>query len=278
MIKKTLLVLLTSFSFVISATAATVYTAGAVSTATGGSGRGVIEPVDSILLNPAIVSQMNSKFFSVNYSKDQWGITIADNGREALFPAALAFVRNESALLSTQQLALILAHNFGHFFSVGLNVSLVEYDQLITGQSKKFQQTIGQVAIAYMPTQNFGFGIVTNRAFSSETELAPPLQVQKTFGAGLNYTYLSFIRFRFDIESAPENKTNKLVYMGGIETYMNDWIIIRLGYQNNNVVQKNYVTGGLGFAGPQFGLHYGYMQNVAERSEDKHSIDLAIPF
>ena len=85
-------------------------------------------------------------------------------------------------------------------------------------------------------------------------------------------------RFRFDIESAPENKTNRLVYMSGIETYMNDWMIFRFGYQNNNVVSKNYITAGAGFAGPQFGLHYAYVSNVADKKEDKHSIDLGIPF
>ena len=120
--------------------------------------------------------------------------------------------------------------------------------------------------------------MVANKVASSTTDLDESLQKQQTIGLGAQYTYLSFIRFRFDIESGPKNKTDRLVYMGGIETYMNDWMILRLGYQNNNVVSKNYTTAGLGFAGPQFGLHYAYISNVANNRDDQHSIDLGIPF
>ena len=35
---------------------------------------------------------------------------------------------------------------------------------------------------------------------------------------------------------APENKTDRLVYMLGLENYLNDWVVFRLGYQNNNVL------------------------------------------
>ena len=66
--------------------------------------------------------------------------------------------------------------------------------------------------------------------------------------------------------------------MAGLETYLNDWMIIRLGYQNNNVLSKNFTTAGLGFSGPQFGFHYGYLTNVSNRNEDRHTVDLGVPF
>ncbi len=274
--------ILSSFTFVLlfcfSFSSNAITTAGAISSATGGTGRGTIEPVDSILLNPAIVAQLNAKFFSVNYTKNQWGITIADNGKEALFPAALAFVHSETDLVNTQQISLVLSKLIAPYLSIGATISMVDYDQQKVVTDQKYRQTTGQVAVAYMPSKDFGFGLVANKIYSNDIQLDPNLQLQKTFGIGMNYTYLSFIRLRLDVESAPENKTNRLVYMSGLETYINDWIVVRLGYQNNNVVQKNFATAGLGFAGPQFGLHYGYMHNVVDSSEDKHSIDLGIPF
>lgn len=252
---------------------------GAVSTATGGTGRGAAEPIDSVLLNPAIVATLPTKFFSFNYTKDQWGLTIADNGHEALFPAALAFVKSDSDTFKTQQLSLALSARIASGLAVGLMGSMLEYTKTTNPLLEdKYRQSTGDLGIAYAPNKYFGLGLVANKVFSSSTDLEDALEVQKTVGLGASYTYLNFARFRLDVESAPENKTDRLVYMSGIETYMNDWVIVRLGYQNNNVVSKNYITAGLGFAGPQFGLHYGYISNVVDKKEDKHSIDLGIPF
>jgi hypothetical protein len=66
--------------------------------------------------------------------------------------------------------------------------------------------------------------------------------------------------------------------MGGLENYINDYVVFRLGYQNNQVTAKDYISAGLGFTGPQFGLHYAYISNTADKTEDKHLIDLGIPF
>ena len=95
---------------------------------------------------------------------------------------------------------------------------------------------------------------------------------------GLSYTYQNFARLRFDAESAPDNKTDKLNYMLGLENYINDWIVFRFGFQSNKIVLKDYLTAGMGFSGPQFGIHYAYISNTADKSEDKHLIDLGVPF
>lgn len=251
---------------------------GSVSTATGGSGRAAAEPVDSVLLNPAVVAELPTKFFSATYNPDSWGITISDNGKDALFPAALAFQRSDIDNLKTQQLSLALSYSYKNIVAVGTNLSMLEYNQGTQTYDQKYRQSAADFGIVINPIPAFGIALVASKAFSSKTELNESLQKQKTLGLGTQYTLMKFVRFRFDIESAPENKTDQLVYMGGVETYMNDWVVLRLGYQNNNVVGKNYSTAGIGFTGPQFGLHYAYTANVVDGSEDKHSIDLGIPF
>ena len=251
---------------------------GSVSTATGGTGRGAIEPVDGVLLNPSSVAQLKSKFFSFNYSKDQLGLTISDNGKDALFPAALAFVRSEKENFKTQDMALVIAYRVAPRLSLGTTISMVEYVQDLKGLEQKNRQTVGDIGASILINKEISVGVVANKIFSSSCELDSALQKQKSYGAGMNFTYQNFVRFRFDVESAPENKTNKLIYMGGVETYMNDWVVARFGYQNNNVLAKNYMTAGAGFAGPQFGIHYAYLTNVSDRNEDRHSVDLGIPF
>lgn len=264
------------FLFAVSSLAA--LTPGSVSTATGGSGRGTTEPVDSVFLNPASVGLLSTKFLSANYTPDQWSVTISDNGKESLFPAALSFTRSDVVGFKTQRIGLSVGYVFKKMFAIGANLSILEYSSEAINRDEKYRQTAGDLGIMFSPGPEYGIGFVANKVSSSNSDLAESLQVQQTLGFGAQYTFQSFIRFRFDIESSPKNKTDRLVYMGGVETYLNEWMIIRFGYQNNNVVRSNYSSAGLGFSGPQFGLHYAYISNVANNRDHKHSIDLGIPF
>ena len=255
---------------------------GAVSTATGGSGRGAVEPIDGILLNPATISDLPSKNFSYNYSADHWAMTVTDNGEDVYLPAALRFVKTKSSTLDTQQLGLSLASRRWKKIALGGTASLMEYTNYLSNApnvaEQKYRQSTLDLAATYAASDTLGIGLVVNKVGATQVDLAEGLQVQKTTAIGLSYTYLNFARLRFDIESAPENKMGKLVYMLGLENYLNDWVVFRLGYQNNNVLSKNYFTSGVGFAGPQFGLHYAYISNTDDKGEDKHLFDLGIPF
>lgn len=257
-----------------------VYAAvGAVSTATGGSGRGAVEPVDGILLNPAMISDLPQKTFSFNYSVDHWALTIADNGEEAYVPAAFKLVTLKTNSLETQQLGLSLASWRKKKISIGGTANIVEYtDRSSSFIEQKYRQSTLDLAATYALAPNVGVGFVANKVGASQIDLTEQSQVQQTIALGLGYTYQNFARLRFDIESAPGNKTDRLVYMLGLENYLNDWIVFRFGYQNNNVTVQNYFTAGAGFSGPQFGLHYAYISSLTGPSEEKHLIDLGIPF
>lgn len=252
---------------------------GAVSTATGGTGRGAVEPVDGVYLNPSIIADLPHKNFAVNFSADKWALSISDNGEDAYFPAAMHFVSQASETLSVQQLGLTFATPRFKKISLGLTASMIEYDQHITSTGQlTFRQSTLDLGFSFAFNKNFGFGLVANRVVASKIQLAENLQLASTVSMGMSYTYRDFARLRFDIESGPKNSTDRLAYMAGIENYLSDWMVFRLGYKNDNVVSKNYITSGLGFAGPQFGLHYAFISNPANRTEDQHLIDLGIPF
>jgi hypothetical protein len=252
---------------------------GAVSTATGGTGRGAVEPVDGVLLNPSTISDLPGKNFSVNTAHDTWAMSVADNGDDAYLPAALQFIKQNQTNLDTQQLGLSLATPRWKGMTFGLSASMVEYTQFPSEISELHsRQSVFDLSATLAFSKNFGLGLVARKVGSSRVELADALQVQKTVSMGLSYTYLNFARMRFDIESAPENKLNKLIYMAGLENYLNDWLVFRLGYKSDTVAVKDYFSAGMGFGGPQFGLHYAYISNVANKSEDQHLIDLGIPF
>lgn len=252
---------------------------GAVSTATGGTGRGAVEPVDGILLNPATVSDLPNQNFSFNYSADQWALTVTDNGHDVYLPAALKFVKSQTSALDTQQLGLSLATRRWKKIAVGISGSMIEYtNYLSSAAEQKYRQTTVDLAATYAAAANFGIGFVANKVSSGKINLDESLQIQKTMALGLSYTYQNFARIRFDVESAPDNKTDKLNYMLGLENYINDWVVFRLGFQNNKVVLKDYITAGMGFSGPQFGIHYAYISNTTDNPEEKHLIDLGVPF
>ena len=158
--KKIIFLLLVSF-FSISSFAV-LAPPGAVSMATGGSGRGATEPVDSVLLNPSLLALLPTKFFSASYTSQQWGLTISDNGKDALFPAALAFVRSDVNDFKTQQLALALSYAYKKMISVGVNVSMLEYERSQKLREQKYRQTAADVGLMYSLSPEFGIGIVGN--------------------------------------------------------------------------------------------------------------------
>lgn len=250
---------------------------GSVSAATGGTGVGTVEPTDSVLINPATIAQIPTKYFSLGYSEPRWGVTISDNGKESLFPAALGYFQYNNDFVKRKDISVGVAYPITKSFAVGANVLFLEYEEK-TSAANTHRQTAGDIGATYAINSNFAFGVLFKSLFSSNTDLAEALQRQQTTAAGMNYTFDNLSRFRFDIESNSKNKMDRLVFKYGVESFLNDWIVLRLGYQNNNVVSKNYQTAGLGFVGPQFSFHYAYLANVADSSDYRHSVDLGVPF
>lgn len=252
---------------------------GAISTATGGTGRGAIEPIDGVLLNPASISDLPNNNFSYNYSNNEWAITVSDNGHDSYIPAAFIYKKTNTDKLDTQQTGLVLSTRRWKKMTLSATASIIEYTQQIsTVNQLKHRQSAVDIASTVALGNNLGLGLVFNKVSSSDVTLDPNQQLQKTMALGISYTYQSFARFRYDVESSPDNKTERLVHMIGLENYLNDWVVFRLGYQNNNVISKNYFSAGFGFAGPQFGLHYAYVSNTRDSGEEKHCIDLGFPF
>lgn len=266
------------FATVVFSAGASAYV-GAVSTATGGTGRGAIEPADGLLLNPAVISEFPKKDFSVSYSDDDWALTVADNGKDAYFPAGLIFRRTDMTVVETQQLGLAFATPRWKRLTFGGTLSLYEYTHnLSPAVEENYKQGVLDLGLTLALTSDFGFGFVAKKVAAGMVDLPESLQVQKTIGLGMSYTYQNFARLRLDVESGPDNDTKKLVYMAGLENFLNDWLVFRLGFQNNNVVVKDYFTAGLAFVGPQFGLHYAYITDIKDKSDSKHLVDLSVPF
>ena len=249
---------------------------GAVSAATGGAGVGVLEEVDGTYLNPASIALFPKKSFAISFSKFHTNIHMTDNGRDAFFPAGLSYTKTDENQMQTQAFHLTLAYAIAENFSIGLDTGLREITR--TGIDNTFRQTVVTPGMFFQISDSFSSGLVWKNKPLTNTDLPDALDQSSTLALGFGYIYEKFAKFRADIESASNEKTDKLIYKVGLETYLNDWIITRIGYQNDNVRAQNFFTAGLGFAGPQFGLHYAYQAEARNSRDTLHTIDLNIPF
>jgi len=248
---------------------------GAVSGATAGSGVGNNEVVDGVYLNPATISLFAQKSFAASYSKNHLNVHFTDNGKDALFPASLIYTSNDINGLKTRGYHLAFAYSFWGQLALGVDASMREISADFLPE--KYNQTVVSTGLFYQ-NDGWGLGVVSKNKPLSNTTLTDDLDQTATVAAGVSWIYENFAKFKADVESAEDQKANKVIYMFGLETYINDWVVTRFGYRNDNVHSLNYFTAGLGFLGPQFGLNYAYQNEARSTTDPLHTIDLNIPF
>lgn len=270
------LVLIFSVVLFQTVTALAYDSVGSVSAATGGTGVGTIEAVDGAFTNPASIALFPTKSFSLAYSKNNTAVTLADNGEDVLFAAALGYTQEDIDPLLTKVAHLAIAHTIYKKIALGVDVGFRELK--LDSSDLKFRQTVGTAGLTAEITPWLTAGIVSKNYAFNDTDLPDTVDKNATVAVGFALVHEDFAKLRFDVESGPNQTTTKLKYKTGIETYINDWIITRIGYQNDNVNAMNFFTAGVGFSGPQFGLHYAYQSEAQSKVDTLHSVDLSVPF
>ena len=249
---------------------------GAVSGSTGGAGVGSMEDVDGVYLNPASIALFPKKSFAASFSKVHTNIHMTDNGRDALFPASLSYTKSDENGLQNQSYNLVIAYPLSASFALGSEISLRELKVDVIDE--KYRQTLISPAVFYQILDSVSMGLVWKNKELSDTDLTDVLDKTSTVAVGFAYLYEKFAKVRFDVETAENEKTNKMIYKFGLETFVNDWIVTRFGYQNDNAHSLNFFPAAVGFVGPQFGLHYAYQSEARNIRDPLHTIDLNIPF
>jgi hypothetical protein len=126
-------------------------------------------------------------------------------------------------------------------------------------------------------TENISLGLVLDDFLGASPSIPEDLKLKSNVGLGFSYNYKRVIRTKIDFVSGSNNNFGKPTLSGGVETFMNKWLIIRLGLGRNQERSSNIFAGGLGFQGPKFGVHYAYQSTQEEQNLNRHSVDLAIP-
>lgn len=261
---------------------------GAVSTATAGSGRASVEVTDSSYLNPATLPFVKGYNITSSYSSaasaagsnqtSEMGLTIIDNTKDTIVPTSLGYnqgtvTRPDQTRASSRDIHLAFGERFSQNFSFGL-AGHYKNDRT---DLDSYGQTNLTLAGAMAVTENIGFGLVFDDFLPAPAEVPDDLKVRSAIGLGFSYNYKRVIRTKIDLVSAGGGSFSKPTVSGGIETFMNKWLILRVGLGRNQEKSANILAGGLGFQGPKFGINYAYQSIQEDQNRSRHSVDLAIP-
>lgn len=259
---------------------------GAVSSATANTGRAAVEISDSAYMNPASLAYMMGYTFTSSYSStiasgeqqgNDFSLSLMDNMKETVIPTGLAYTQlkrdSGSYDLTTRDFRLSVGNFIGKKLALGLSLHLKD-DQFPTN---RFQQTNFSLGMIYAINNDLGLGFTMDDILDPSGKISQDIRMQSTTGLGLSYNYKKFARFRTDLVSASGNRFNKPTLGAGLESFMNRWIIIRLGLSRNFDEETSLYAAGLGFKGPRFAVHYAYQTSPQMEKLTRHSIDLAIP-
>lgn len=260
---------------------------GAVSSATAETGRASVEATDSPFMNPAGLAFLKGYFFSSGISAlndadhdhgQSLALSITDNLPDTVVPTSVAYVQTKEDFSSVESasrdLRLNVGNNLSRHWALGLGFRYLENN---LAEAEHFNQLNMNVGTLYSLNSNLGFAAVFENVLGSKSSVPEAYRLASTTGLGFSYIYRSFLRTRVDVVSASNNSWDRPILGMGLESYMNRWLIVRIGAQRRNEEEANAYSFGLGFVGPRFGVHYAYYVSPELESLTRHSVDLAIP-
>jgi hypothetical protein len=260
------------FYFSVNVSYAQVYNTS-VSAATGGTGRAAVQAGDANYMNAATLVHLRGRHFYSSFGKDEMALSFSDNTNESTMPAGIAYISEKKDLVGTEDkleehdFSLSLAEFAYKGFSVGVTGHYLEQKL----PEDNYRQGNADLGMAFTPNGSWGFGLVVYNVLGAQKSVPEELRKKTTAGAGVNYIYQRLARFRLDVTSEKE-------LMGGMESYLSRWFILRFGYLNDSEKQRQVASAGFGFDGPRFGVNYAYQGNVKESGDYRHSVDLQVPF
>jgi len=256
---------------------------GAISSATAGSGRASVEASESPFLNPATLPFLRGYFFTSSYNastgnKSDWRLSLTDNMKDTILPTTLAYTRSSAYLtngeqIRSQDLRLAIAERIKN--RIGIGLAFHHKTDQVPDQS--YAQTNMVLSGVWSINDSLSAGLVFDDIIGASDSVPEAYRLKTKTSGGLSYNYKKVVRAKLDVVSADNNGFAKPSLLGGVESYMNRWLILRVGTGRDNEKSSNIYSGGLGFLGPRFGIHYAYLQSNEDKNFIRHTLDVAIP-
>lgn len=260
---------------------------GAVSSATAGAGTAAVEASESPFGNPAALGFLRGYYFSAGFgaasqksvgSAQDLSVSLTDNMKDTVVPTSISYVQTNTRPDAGEGILLReFRLGFGNVIKpgVGFGLGINHRDDRLA--QDRYAQTNVDLGFLLAPTRDIGGAIYFENLLPPNSDIPYEYRGHQTTTVGASYNYRRFLRLKVDISTATNNSFSKPTLAGGMESYLNKWLILRWGLQRNEERSANVYAAGLGFLGPKFGLHYAYENSPQDESLTRHSVDLAVP-
>lgn len=234
----------------------------------GGSSRSLIDPVDSLYMNPAALAHFRDRYISTFFRDGENAVSLYDSANNNPLSGALGYFEKtpsgDKNLKSKYQI-----------FSFALAAASPRFDsgkllnQWTMGvsfhQNRKIKdpetETLNTFDLGFLftPHSYLGVGLVFYNLSQNNSNEGPDfsdLLALNQLGLGVNFIYTNHLRFRADWLSSENFSSNKSTLSLGFETFYSDWFAIGLGVNQNLTTSLIHYAPGFGFKGPRFTMNY----------------------
>lgn len=243
---------------------------GSISSGLGGAGRAAVAPGDVSTMNPAMLAHLRGYYLYSRYLPGETAYAISDNTPDSVIPASVYYYQN----IQEKNFKLSFAEQLTKKFSMGASGSFYQF--------KHGEEFISRgnldMGFSFVPRSNIGFALVAYNLLGASGNEFIKDQTAPQIGVGSHFIYKGFLRFRADYVTGNNYKVSDGQFSFGAENYLNRWMSLRMGYQENLGEIKDLGTLGWGFDLPKFKINYAYLTETGSDPTVRHSVDLSIPF
>lgn len=247
--------------------------------AVAGSGRAAIVPNEAASLNPATLAHLRGRDLHSAFFGDEWSVGISENSADTMIPAAFKFNRRKWRSGTKEYIESDLRLAMGQFISErwAFGVTAHQRDfQLGEASWKGINVDAGLMSVI---NRRLSAALVLYDLFSPNTnELPEDLRPSPRTGIGATLLLSEQVRLRLDYLTSRQHTWTSGTTMLGYESFLSQWLVVRMGLQSDREREIELATAGLGLELPRFRLNYAYQTGITTGLEDVHSVDLGIPF
>ena len=265
---------------------------GPAASGAGGAGRAAIDLGESAFLNPASIALIRRYNISAYYDFGRrageddyhlWGLSLADGMPGNIVSGAVTYLRKQSewnAGVGRMQQDLQIAFAGSPIERVAIGIAGHRLtDQIMSPGSSgiEYSQINAHLGVLWVPFENFGLGFVAYDVWPTDDSLPSSVRLIPAHALGFNYVYDKWFRARLDlVRPDTMNEGRRIDVMSGIETFVNESFVVRVGGKWQETADRTYFTAGLGYFGPRLSLDYSFQKDVRTGGSERHLIDLWI--
>lgn len=263
-----------------------------VSLATGRARVAANDQGAQILSNPAALVHadafVSSFFFQAGMHADsereeRFTGSMVDNGDDVFFSGGFLYSQGRQSYADNPDYKeKRIQGSFARFIykqlSFGGSVYYLEKD-VKGGRKHNFWDA--DLGLLWNPIADLGVGARFDSLARHGDDSPAYLRPADRFTLGVNYVFMPQFRARADISRITEYGAasgGKWDVRAGLESFVDAFLVIRMGYEAQESLGRHYASAGFGFVGPRLQIDYAYRKNVDFSAGAMHGVDFRLPF